>query len=425
MPIASRIVKDLSGDPKYVDKQSSVLLVTIWELGEAAGPLFIGPLSELFGRRRVLNVATVLFILFTVMAACSNSVKLFIAARCLTGVAVASNVLNPAIVGDVFPEEQRGAALSYVMLAPLIGGAAGPAIAGAIADSLGWRQVLWMAAAFALACEVVFLCCFRETYSVVILRRRAAKLTHESGRKNIRTIYDVDDDKDEAGFWVSIVRPFRVLAGSGVLQVLSLFGGIDYTYFYILSTTLPDILYDVYGLSPALTGTCFIAFSAGSVVSVLICNLFLDRIYVRLREKNKGVDRAEYRLPLVILGAIAMPLTVVAYGWTAQARLSLAVLLFVSGLLGCFMLLCYLPVTAYVVDALGQYSASGMTALIVVRCLMGTFLPLVCDPLADRYGYGWGFSVLGGVSVVMAVIPILLYRYGTKWRMRCEFTSSN
>lgn len=418
-------MKDLSDDPVHVDKQSSVLLVTIWELGEAAGPLFIGPLSELFGRRRVLNVATVLFIIFTVMAATSQSVKLFIAARCLTGVAVASNVLNPAIVGDVFPEEQRGAALSYVMLAPLIGGAAGPAIAGAIADTLGWRQVLWMAAALALACEVVFLCCFRETYPVVILRRIAAKRMRETGEKNVRTIYDADSKGDEAGFWFSIVRPFRVLFSSGVLMILALFGGMDYTYFYILSTTLPDILYDVYGLSPALTGTCFVAFSAGSAISVVICNLLLDRIYISLREKNKGIDQAEYRLPLVIVGAVALPLTVVAYGWTAQEHLPLSVLLLVSGLLGLFMLLCYLPVTAYVVDALGQYSASGMTALIVVRCLMGTFLPLVCDPLADQYGYGWGFSVLGGVSIVMAVIPMILYRYGAKWRLRSEFTSSN
>lgn len=43
VPVAGRIVLDLEGRES---KSSSVLLVTIWELGEAAGPLVIAPLSE-------------------------------------------------------------------------------------------------------------------------------------------------------------------------------------------------------------------------------------------------------------------------------------------------------------------------------------------------------------------------------------------
>lgn len=43
VPVAGRIVLDLEGRES---KSSSVLLVTIWELGEAAGPLIISPLSE-------------------------------------------------------------------------------------------------------------------------------------------------------------------------------------------------------------------------------------------------------------------------------------------------------------------------------------------------------------------------------------------
>ncbi|KAK0745557.1 hypothetical protein B0T18DRAFT_409707 [Schizothecium vesticola] len=50
---------------------SSVLLVTIWELGEAAGPLLIAPLSEMYGRYPVINGANMLFIVATVLAATS------------------------------------------------------------------------------------------------------------------------------------------------------------------------------------------------------------------------------------------------------------------------------------------------------------------------------------------------------------------
>ena len=133
VPIANRIIKDLNhGKKPQVHSASSALLVTIWELGEAAGPLLIAPLSEVFGRYPVINGCNILFITFTLMGALSQSTSLLIVARALTGVTVASNVLNPAIIGDMFESDHRGSAMSLLMLAPLIGGAIGPAISGAI-----------------------------------------------------------------------------------------------------------------------------------------------------------------------------------------------------------------------------------------------------------------------------------------------------
>lgn len=195
------------------------------------------------------------------LAALSQSTPLFIAARALTGLAVASNVLNPAIVGDVFVPEERGSAMSLIMLAPLLGGALGPAVAGVVAEKLGWRYVLWMSAGLAGICEVFFLTCFRETYEVTILKRRAATLRWETGNDSLRTVYDDDVDRGLKKLWDDILRPAIVLFDSGVLQALSLFGSVAFAYFYVMSTTLPDILEDIYKLSPALTGVSFISFS--------------------------------------------------------------------------------------------------------------------------------------------------------------------
>ena len=91
-------------------------------------------------------------------------------------------------------------------------------------------------------------------------------------------------------------------------------------------------------------------------------------------------------------------------------------------LLGFTLLLTVIPVSAYVVDACGIYSASAMTGVIVTRCLMGTFLPLTTGPLAEHLGYGWGFSCLGALGLCLAIIPILIFRYGERWRQRSEFT---
>ncbi|OLN87074.1 putative transporter C1529.01-like protein 7 [Colletotrichum chlorophyti] len=418
VPIAGHIIGDL-GEDESSKATASALLVTIWELGEAAGPLLIAPLSEIYGRYPVMNAANILFITATVLAALSTSTGLLIGARALTGLAVASNVLNPAIIGDMFVPENRGSAMSMVSLAPLVGGAVGPMISGAIAQNLGWRKVLWLSAGLATTCELLFLTYFRETYKMTILRRRAANHADEHGAPLHPA--GVDDHKSLLKLWESVKRPGLVLFKSHVLLALSLFGSITFAYFYVMSISLPNILQDVYGFSPTLTGLSFMSFSVGSFVSVLVSNFSLDKIYVKLRGTDP-TGRPEYRLPLVIIGAFTLPLSITAYGWIAQLHLHVGLLLVAVAMLGFTLLMASLPLSAYVVDATGLYSASAMTGIIVTRCLAGTFLPLASGPLVESFGYGWGFTMLGAFSICLAPIPVIIMRYGHVWRQKSEYT---
>jgi MFS family permease len=143
---------------------------------------------------------------------------------------------------------------------------------------------------------------------------------------------------------------------------------------------------------------------------------------VKLRDANDGVGRPEYRLPLALLGTCLLPLAIAAYGWATYWHISPALLLLTVAVLGFTFSLGFLPLMAYVVDATGIYSASAMTGLIVTRCLMGTFLPLATDPLVDALGYGWGFSVLAGLCLVLTPILGVVLRYGHWIRKRSKYT---
>lgn len=255
MPLATTIVEDLDG--RHTSSANSALLVTIWELGEAAGPLLIAPLSELVGRSPVFHVCNIGFIAASFIAIFSPNSTIFIAARMLTGLCVASNVLNPAIIGDIFENDQRGSPMSLIMLAPLIGGAVGPAISGVIAQTMGWRRILVIAVGLAILCEFLFLVYFRETYKLAILRKREARL----GRGADKTTEPQDRHENAVKLWHSMTRPFAVLFGSSVLLLLSLFASVAFSFFYVLSISLPDILMERYGFKLAKTGSAFISFS--------------------------------------------------------------------------------------------------------------------------------------------------------------------
>lgn len=154
----------------------------------------------------------------------------------------------------------------------------------------------------------------------------------------------------------------------------------------------------------------------------MICNSTLDRIYIKLRDANKGNGQPEYRLPLVIIGGFTLPLVVAWYGWAAQCHASIAWLLLSVSVIGFCLMLGFLPLYAYVVDAFGLYAASAMTAVIVMRCLAGTFLPLATGLLVDRFGHGIGLSAIGVASLLLAPIPVLVLRYGAKWRQGSKYT---
>jgi len=415
-------VRDLEGTES---KSASVLLVTIWELGEAAGPLFIAPLSESYGRYPTYNGANVVFIIGTIMVALSRDIELLIFARFLTGLAVASNVLNPSVIGDIFRPEQRGTAISCVFLTTLLGGAIGPVVGGSIAQVADWRLIVFIAACIALCCEIAFLFFFRETYQVIILKRRALIQEHgnvAAANELVRTLTGTEIESSSSAIWQAVTRPVRVFWGSFVLQLMSWFGAIGFTFFYIMSTTLPDILKDQFGLNEAQTGLSFMTFSVGSICGIIVCNLTVDRIYIKMRKAHGGKAIPEYRLPLLVIGAFLLPIAVALYGWTAQEKWSVVFMLGTVVFMGFSLLLGVVPLMAYVVDAFGVYSASATTAVLVVRCLMGTFLPLAVGPMVDRLGYGWAFTVLGGLVLSVAPIPTLITRYGTRWREYSEYS---
>lgn len=97
-------------------------MVTIYVLGFAIGPLFLGPLSEIYGRRIVVVLSTWTFNAWVLGSALAPTMPALIVMRLLAGVG-GSGVMTiaPAIVADLYPVEQRGFATSAIILAQSVG----------------------------------------------------------------------------------------------------------------------------------------------------------------------------------------------------------------------------------------------------------------------------------------------------------------
>lgn len=108
--------------PLQNSQTTAELVVSIYILGFAVGPLLISPLSEIYGRYPVYVVCNVMFIIFTIACAVANSVDQLIAFRFFAGCfGVCPVTLGGASISDLIPQEKRGASMSLFGMGPLMG----------------------------------------------------------------------------------------------------------------------------------------------------------------------------------------------------------------------------------------------------------------------------------------------------------------
>lgn len=90
--------------------------------GAMAGNAIAGPLSDRFGRRRVLLGTALLFVMSSLLAASATSFPSFVAARIVGGLAVGGAILiAPVYIAEIAPADKRGGLVSLNQLMIVIG----------------------------------------------------------------------------------------------------------------------------------------------------------------------------------------------------------------------------------------------------------------------------------------------------------------
>lgn len=84
--------------------------------------------------------------------------------------------------------------------------------------------------------------------------------------------------------------------------------------------------------------------------------------------------------------------------------------------------LTFISLLNYVTDAYGIYAASAMASSTFSRSLLAVLLPLCTDTMYTRLGVAWATSLLGFISLVVAVLPFLFIRYGGSIRRRSKLS---
>src|SRR4051794_20302875 len=121
----------------------------------AVTPLY-GKLGDLYGRKRVLQTAVVLFLAGSALCGLANSMETLIAFRAVQGLGAGGLiVLTQATIGDIVPPRDRGRYQGIFGGVFGISSVAGPLLGGLIVESASWRWVFYVNLPIGLVALVV------------------------------------------------------------------------------------------------------------------------------------------------------------------------------------------------------------------------------------------------------------------------------
>ena len=121
-------------------------VIAIYALGVASLQLLGGAAGDRFGRRRILQIGTAVFLLSSLLCSLAPSIDVLIAAR--LGQGVGASMMNPvalAIISQVFvapAERARAIGIWGAVFGAAL--ALGPVAGGLLIDRFGWRSVFWI-----------------------------------------------------------------------------------------------------------------------------------------------------------------------------------------------------------------------------------------------------------------------------------------
>jgi MFS transporter, DHA1 family, multidrug resistance protein len=276
------------------------LTLTTFMIGLALGQLFIGPMSDRFGRRPLMLAGTLVCIGAGVACALAPNIALLAAFRFVQGFSGAAGVvLSRAVISD----RARGAmAARYFSIMMIINGAApvvAPLIGGSLMGFIGWRGVFWILTGLAVAMFIGVSVVLGETHPPE--HRTTGGLT-----AMMRNAASVFRNRCFIGYTLTFAFGFTVM------------------FSYIAAS--PFVLQNVLGLSTIAYSCAF----ASNAVGLVVMNAVNARIVGRFGQRrllHLGVSLLVVFSTLLLVDAILGPVlwATLLLLWCAVTSLGLVV----------------------------------------------------------------------------------------------------
>ncbi|GAA5956178.1 hypothetical protein JCM21900_006829 [Sporobolomyces salmonicolor] len=391
-----------------------------YQLMLGVGPLFLAPISETFGRRKMLVLLTGLITLLFLPQALAPNFASIAATRFFQG--LAGSVEGPVIAGivaDLFAKRNRGRAMATFVLVVYAGNACGPTIGGWMAYKVSWRWVYWIQMCMSGVSFLLCLFFLPETRGEIILSKRVGRLEQETGRPHyVRGAVRIDSWGEAVK--ISATRPLVYLFTEPIVALCATWIGMAWGVVFLFTGAIPTVFKSVYGFNQGTAATVLMTGLIGALIGWIENETIQERLYRRGIEKGHGKAQPEVRLYSSAVGAFLFSAGSFGFAWTARPWIPwIAPCIFIAiANLGLYTI--YLATYNYLSDVYERYSSSAQAAQSLLRGVMGACFPFFGNIMYTKLTYKWASSLVGFVALGFCIVPWLVIIYGPEFRAKSK-----
>ncbi|CAD0106389.1 unnamed protein product, partial [Aureobasidium uvarum] len=385
-----------------ISGEVAVLVISLYIVGFAVGPLIWAPASEVWGRKVSMLPAMVGLGLFSIGTAVGKNAQTIMVCRFFSGVFGSAPVSNvSAALGDMYSAKPRGTAMTFYV-------------------NVGFRWPSYILAIWVFTVCVFAFFCLPETYSPVLLKKKAQRLRNETG--DSRWHHPHEDVKLDVKSVVTkhLARPIIMLTTEPMVTCIAFYASFVYGILYMTLEVFPIVFEQNRGW-PLITSTLpFLALFVGVLFAVLV-NLANQPRYARAVDANKGRPVPEARLLPMALGGVLFTIGLFWFGWTADPSIPWPSCVVAAAFIGAGFNIIFQQCINFLVDTYSLYAASAVSANTFLRSLIAGGLPLAARPMFNNLGVGPAMSILGGIAALALPVPFIFMKYGLKLRKLSKF----
>jgi DHA1 family multidrug resistance protein-like MFS transporter len=397
-------------------------------LGYGAGPLFFSPLSEIprIGRSLPYVISFILFCIVSIPTALAPNSIGFYFLRFLQGFFGSPCLATGgASIADVYSSDILPHAMTTWVLCVFCAPAIGVLASGFAIPVLGWRFSMWEIL-IAAGPILVLLFLLPETNPATILHRRARRLEKNDSDKS-RSYHTSSDVAHEGVSFHMVLReslliPSKITFLDPAILFLNCYTSLTYGIYYSFFEAFPIVYQGIYGFNLGEMGLAFLAIVVGSVISFVIYNLYIYKIFLP-KTKQGGAQKPEDVLVPALYACFGPAIGLFLFGWAAHPNVHWIVPTIGIVIYPACVFILMQCVFLYIPACYPQYAASVFAATDFTRSGFACGAVVFSRPLYENLGVGPGCSLLAGLTLGCVVGIHVLYNYGEALRLRSKFVS--